>query len=415
MAGTQYQREQQPGRLVGEEADQEGHRGGAEHHSRYGAVALRSERHRAISAVMFGSAAVACLIALFADKSPWLLLPLILIYAITVPADFRALTSGMSIAADPNYRGATMAMHPTVGFSLSAWRMGGGCRAGRCGRTASSAASMAAFSVLAAGICLGRWRSIGREERRSEPQPVFHHCRTRHHPDAGLGFELLPAGDPRRSDRARSRRFLELDLCRFLGIACHLGHARAAHRPADRSGRRPFRAVAFQPRAGRGARPARPHLFDTDAARRLASARHRHGGGALRRRLRRARPHLRRRGAALDHRHHPDRGLRLHRRMAPDRVGAGDNRLAQHLLCVGGGAHPDRPADQLADAAAGCRREGGGCRRRQAAHSARPYHDPAGVCLRCCLERHRRDGCASAAHSRIPRARPRCRRWPPAR
>ena len=44
----------------------------------------------------------------------------------------------------------------------------------------------------------------------------------------------------------------------------------------------------------------------------------------LRRRLRRARPHLWRGGAALDHRHHADRGLCLHRRLAADRAGAGD-------------------------------------------------------------------------------------------
>jgi hypothetical protein len=52
-------------------------------------------------------------------KSPWFLLPLLLVYAITVPADSGALTSGMTMAADPNYSGATMAMHSTVGFSLS--------------------------------------------------------------------------------------------------------------------------------------------------------------------------------------------------------------------------------------------------------------------------------------------------------
>jgi predicted MFS family arabinose efflux permease len=118
--------------------------------------ALRFGRHRAISAVMFASAAVALLIGLLADKSPWLLLPLMLIYAITVPADSGALTSGMSMAAEPNYRGATMAMHSTVGFSLSAlgaWAVGIALDA--AGGPQSSAAWMAAFSVLAAGILLG--------------------------------------------------------------------------------------------------------------------------------------------------------------------------------------------------------------------------------------------------------------------
>ena len=75
------------------------------------------------------------------------------------------------------------------------------------------------------------------------------------------------------------------------------------------------------------------------------------------------------------------------------------HRLAQHLLCLGGGAYPDRPADQLADAATGEGRQGRGGGRRQAAHPARPHHDPAGVRLRRGLERHRRDGGASAAHS----------------
>jgi predicted MFS family arabinose efflux permease len=118
--------------------------------------ALRFGRHRAISAVMFASAAVALLIGFFADQSPWLLLPLILIYAVTVPADSGALTSGMSMSADPSHRGATMAVHSTVGFSLSAagaWALGVALDA--AGGPQSSTAWMAAFSVLAAGILLG--------------------------------------------------------------------------------------------------------------------------------------------------------------------------------------------------------------------------------------------------------------------
>ena len=119
-------------------------------------LALRFGRHRAITAVMLSSAAVALLIGVFADKSPWVLLPLIVVYAFTVPADSGALTSGMTMAADPNYRGATMAMHSTVGFSLSAlgaWGLGVALDA--AGGPLSSSAWTAAFSVLAAGILLG--------------------------------------------------------------------------------------------------------------------------------------------------------------------------------------------------------------------------------------------------------------------
>ena len=118
--------------------------------------ALRFGRHRAITAVMLCSAAVALSIGLLADKSPWLLLPLVLIYAVTVPADSGALTSGMSMAADPSYRGATMAMHSTVGFSLSAlgaWALGVTLDA--AGGPLNASAWLAAFAVLAAGILLG--------------------------------------------------------------------------------------------------------------------------------------------------------------------------------------------------------------------------------------------------------------------
>jgi predicted MFS family arabinose efflux permease len=119
-------------------------------------LALRIGRHRAITAVMFSSAAVALLIGLFADRSPWLLLPLILAYAITVPADSGALTSGMAMAADPRYRGATMAIHSSIGFGLSAfgaWVIGVTLDA--AGGPLDPSAWMAAFSVLAAGILVG--------------------------------------------------------------------------------------------------------------------------------------------------------------------------------------------------------------------------------------------------------------------
>jgi uncharacterized membrane protein YphA (DoxX/SURF4 family) len=131
--------------------------------SRFGSAATA-----AISTVMFASAAVALLIGVFADSSPWLLLPLMLLYALTVPADSGALTSGMSMAADPEYRGATMAMHSTVGFSLSAlgawawvwrWTLREDRRSQRPG--------WRHFRCWRQGSCLGRWRSIGREERRS--------------------------------------------------------------------------------------------------------------------------------------------------------------------------------------------------------------------------------------------------------
>jgi len=118
--------------------------------------AIRIGRHRAITAVMFASAAVALAIGIFADRSPWFLLPLIMAYAVTVPADSGALTSGMTMASELRYRGATMAMHSTVGFSLSAlgaWVVGIALDA--AGGPHQASAWMAAFSVLAAASLLG--------------------------------------------------------------------------------------------------------------------------------------------------------------------------------------------------------------------------------------------------------------------
>ena len=118
--------------------------------------ALRIGRHRAITTVMFSSAVVALLIGVFADRQPWFLMPLMMVYAITVPADSGALTSGMAMAADPSYRGATMAAHSTAGFTLSvlgAWVVGIALDA--AGGPLNPSAWTAAFSVLAAGILLG--------------------------------------------------------------------------------------------------------------------------------------------------------------------------------------------------------------------------------------------------------------------
>lgn len=118
--------------------------------------ALKAGRHRAISIVMFASALTAVSIGFFADKSPWFLLPLILIYALTVPADSGALTAGMTSAANPNNRGATMALHSTIGFGLSglgSW--GVGVALDMAGGPQQASAWLAAFSVLAAGILVG--------------------------------------------------------------------------------------------------------------------------------------------------------------------------------------------------------------------------------------------------------------------
>lgn len=119
-------------------------------------AALKYGRHRAITIVMLCSAGVAAAIGLTAGASPWLSLCLLLCYAFTVPADSGALTSGMSAAAEPRYRGATLALHSTVGFGLSAaggWAVGAAIDG--AGGAASESGWTAAFLVMGAGILFG--------------------------------------------------------------------------------------------------------------------------------------------------------------------------------------------------------------------------------------------------------------------
>ena len=119
-------------------------------------AALRYGRHRAIKTVMLASAAVALIIAFNASASPWLLLPLVLLYGLTVPADSGALTSGTSASAAALHRGATLGLHSTIGFGLSAlgaWGVGVAIDA--AGGPDSPSAWMAMFALLAAGILLG--------------------------------------------------------------------------------------------------------------------------------------------------------------------------------------------------------------------------------------------------------------------
>ena len=119
-------------------------------------AALRYGRHRAITAVMIASGAVALAIGLSVGAPSLLLLALVLIYGLTVSADSGALTSGTTASAAPMHRGATLALHSTVGFGLAAlggW--GAGVALDAAGGPAQASGWLALFALLAAGILLG--------------------------------------------------------------------------------------------------------------------------------------------------------------------------------------------------------------------------------------------------------------------
>ena len=90
-------------------------------------LSLRYGRQRAITWIQVISALTALSVGWWAGGSAWVLLVLILFYAITVPADSGSLTAGMMSHAQPQFKGLTLAMHSTVGFGLSAlsgWMVG---------------------------------------------------------------------------------------------------------------------------------------------------------------------------------------------------------------------------------------------------------------------------------------------------
>jgi predicted MFS family arabinose efflux permease len=119
-------------------------------------AALRYGRHRAITIIMIASAAVALMIGFNVTASALPLLALVFLYGLTVPADSGALTSGTSASAAPTHRGATLALHSTVGFGLSAlgaWLAGVALDA--AGGPAKPSAWLAVFALLAVAILMG--------------------------------------------------------------------------------------------------------------------------------------------------------------------------------------------------------------------------------------------------------------------
>ncbi len=119
-------------------------------------AALRFGRHPALNVLMTASAVVAVAIGFSVTASPLWLLVLLLLYGLTVPADSGALTSGMAMSAEPSLRGATMAMHSTVGFGLSAlgaW--GAGVTLDLAGGPESASGWHALFIFLGVSILFG--------------------------------------------------------------------------------------------------------------------------------------------------------------------------------------------------------------------------------------------------------------------
>jgi len=80
-------------------------------------LALKFGRQRLVRWAMLSSFAVSAVVG-FSAALPFALVVIVcLIYAVTIQADSAALTAGAVAAAPPGHRGATLAVHSTLGFS----------------------------------------------------------------------------------------------------------------------------------------------------------------------------------------------------------------------------------------------------------------------------------------------------------
>jgi MFS family permease len=80
-------------------------------------LAVRYGRRRMISIFMLTSFAVSCVIGFAAPLPGAIVVGLCLVYGVTVMADSASLTAGAVAAAPTGYRGATLAVHSTLGIS----------------------------------------------------------------------------------------------------------------------------------------------------------------------------------------------------------------------------------------------------------------------------------------------------------
>jgi MFS family permease len=119
-------------------------------------LALRYGRRRLIASVMVVSSLLAVGLAL-TTAAPWpVVLLLLILHGLAIQADSGALTAGMIGASDPDFRGATMALHSTIGFGASfLGPVALGLAIDRSGGTGSAGGWQAAYLVVAAAVLAG--------------------------------------------------------------------------------------------------------------------------------------------------------------------------------------------------------------------------------------------------------------------
>jgi MFS family permease len=82
-------------------------------------LSLRFGRRKVVIGILTVSALLSCVVGVTVGVSYWLVVVVILLYAVTVTADSGSLTAGTVTSALPHQQGAAMAVHSTLGIGVS--------------------------------------------------------------------------------------------------------------------------------------------------------------------------------------------------------------------------------------------------------------------------------------------------------
>jgi MFS family permease len=119
-------------------------------------AATRFGRRRMLSLFMLLSAGLAAITGFSAALPFWLMVAVLGLYGATIMLDSASLTVGTVNAADPARRGATMAVHTTLGSAMAfASPLASGLALDLTGGGATLWSWVSGFLVLGAGVALG--------------------------------------------------------------------------------------------------------------------------------------------------------------------------------------------------------------------------------------------------------------------
>lgn len=128
--------------------------------------ATRFDRRIVVSVIMGVSALLGCLVGFAAGLPYVLVVGLLMLYGITVTGESASLTTGTVLAADPQRKGAAMALHSFLGFAFAfLGSVMPGVVLDLAGGTSDATAWVLAFVCMALGAAVGPLLVLGLARR----------------------------------------------------------------------------------------------------------------------------------------------------------------------------------------------------------------------------------------------------------